>query len=169
MSTLSERLLALAARAATEDKAIRSLVNGNAADLAALSTSAKANLIAAINELKTAVDNVQAGVVDIIDDAATTSAVKTYSIDKIKVLIQAAKDELLGGAPSAALDTIAELATALTNDQSAVAAITTALTFRVRVDAAQTFTAEQQLQGCTNLGIGNPDADLVAAFNTALV
>lgn len=169
MTTLSDRLLALAARAATEDKAIRSLVNGNVADLSALSTTAKTTLVAALNELKAAVDSVQAGVVDLIDDAATTSLTKTYSIDKIKVLIQAAKDELLGGAPSAALDTIAELAAALADDQNAVTAITTALTYRVRVDAAQTFNNTQIAQAWSNIGLGDYAVDPVAAFEAALV
>jgi hypothetical protein len=38
---------------------------------------------------------------------------------------------------------------------------------RLRFDAAQTLTTAEQLQACTNLGIGNPDVDLVAAYNTA--
>lgn len=46
----------LATRTATEDKAIRTLVNGNAANLSALTTTAKSNLVAALNEIKAAVD-----------------------------------------------------------------------------------------------------------------
>ena len=38
---------------------------------------------------------------------------------------------------------------------------------RVRVDAAQTFTVVEQAQGCANLGIGDPDTDFVAVYNTA--
>ena len=38
---------------------------------------------------------------------------------------------------------------------------------RVRVDAPQTFTAAEQAQGCANLGIGNPDTDLLAVYIAA--
>ena len=37
----------------------------------------------------------------------------------------------------------------------------------VRFDAAQTLTPQEKLQACQNLGVGNPDADLVAAYNAA--
>lgn len=50
--SLATNVSNLATRVATEVKAIRTLVNGNAADLASLDTTAKANLVAAINELK---------------------------------------------------------------------------------------------------------------------
>lgn len=169
MATLESRLSDVVARIATESKALRTLLNGNVGDLSALATTNKTTMVIALNELKGLIDNVQAGVVDIIDDAASTGSDVTYSIDKIKVLIQAAKDELLGGAPSAALDTIAELAAALTSEGDAVAAITTALTFRVRFDAAQTLDATQKAQACSNIGIGDPDTNLVDIFNAALV
>jgi len=50
--SLSTNVSNLATRIATEVKAIRTLVNGNAADLSSLSTTEKSNLVAAINELK---------------------------------------------------------------------------------------------------------------------
>ena len=54
--SLSTNVSNLATRIATEVKAIRTLVNGNVADLSALDTTAKSNLVLAINELKTALD-----------------------------------------------------------------------------------------------------------------
>ena len=51
MATLQTRLQDLATRIATEVKALRTLINGNAADLTALTTTAKSNLVAAINEV----------------------------------------------------------------------------------------------------------------------
>ena len=45
--------------------------------------------------------------------------------------------------------------------------IATQMDNSVRVDAPQTFTAAEQAKGCTNLGIGNPDTDFVAAYNAA--
>lgn len=47
-------LQAFAARAAAESKALRTLINGNAASLSALTTTDKSNLVAAINEIKAA-------------------------------------------------------------------------------------------------------------------
>ena len=54
-------------------------------------------------------------------------------------------------------------------DTPAIASITTALAKRVAVDQVQTFTTEEKLQGCTNLGIGDPDSNLVSVFEAALV
>lgn len=52
MATLETRLRDLATAIGTSVKALRTLVNGNAADLSALTTTAKNNLVAAINEVR---------------------------------------------------------------------------------------------------------------------
>lgn len=49
--SLVSQILALTTRVAAEAKSIRTLVNGNNADLSALNTSNKSNLVAAINEV----------------------------------------------------------------------------------------------------------------------
>lgn len=51
--SLATNVTNLATRVATEMKSVRTLVNGNATDLSSLTTTAKANLVAALNELKT--------------------------------------------------------------------------------------------------------------------
>ena len=56
MSTLQARITDLATRMATECKSLRTLINKNASDLSALTTTQKGSLVAAINELKTAID-----------------------------------------------------------------------------------------------------------------
>jgi hypothetical protein len=66
----------LATRAGTEDKALRTLINGNAVDLSALSTTAKSNLVAAVNEVVAAV----AGASGIDDN--TTSTTTSWSSSK---------------------------------------------------------------------------------------
>lgn len=53
--SLSTNVSDLATRIGTEAKALRTLINGNAADLSALTTTAKTNLVAAINEVDAAV------------------------------------------------------------------------------------------------------------------
>jgi hypothetical protein len=175
MATLQARLTDLATRIAAEIKSVRTLLNGNVADLSALSTTDKSNLVAAVNELYGIAQaaSTAAAAAAVIDDAATDTT-HAWSAHKIALEIQAAKDALVNGA-STALDTLQELAAALGNDPNFANTILTALGKRVRVDAAQVFTAGEQLQARTNIGaqdaaaIGNPDTDLVAIFNAGLV
>lgn len=173
MATTETRLKDLAQAVGTQDKILKVLINGNAADLSSLTFGSKTNLMSALNELKTYADSIQAAAGAAIDDAATSSTTKTYSINKIKSLIDAALAGLIDGAPGL-LDTIKELATAIGNDPNFVTTITTALSKRVRFDAAQTLTAAEKVQVKANIDaygaaeLGNPDVDLVAVFNAAL-
>ena len=165
MSTLQVRITDLATRVATEIKSVKTLVNGNAADLSALTTTQKTSLVAAINELKNAVDNAGSSIT--ISDS-TSSTTQVWSSSKIASEIQAAKDALTNGA-AATLDTLSELASALGNDANFASTITTALGYRLRYDAAQTLTAAQKTQACANLGVGEPDTDFVSTFNSGLL
>lgn len=177
MATLAQRLQDAFTRVGTEAKALRTLVNGNAADLTALATTAKNNLVAALNEVLGIAQaaSTSAGNAAHINDAAT--AVGTvWSSQKVQDQITAAIQQIEGSATPAALDTLRELADAIGDDANFAATITAALGQRVRVDAVQAFTAGQKAQARANIGaditsadIGNPDADLVAAFNAALV
>lgn len=165
MSTLQARITDLATRMATECKSLRTLVNANGADLSALTTTQKASLVGAINELKTAIDNAGSSIT--ISDS-TSSTTKVWSSSKVAAEITAAKNALTNGA-AAALDTLSELAAALGNDANFASTVTTALGYRLRFDAAQTLTAGQKTQACVNLGIGEPDTDFVTTFNSGLV
>ncbi len=165
MSTLQVRITDLATRVATEIKSVKTLINGNAADLSALTTTQKTSLVAAVNELKTALDAL--GTPLTISDS-TSSTTQVWSSSKVSSEITAAKNALTNGA-TAALDTLYELAAALGNDANFASTITTALGYRLRFDAVQTLTTEQKTQACTNLGIGEPDTDFVTTFNSGLV
>ena len=165
MSTLVVRISDLATRMATECKSLRTLVNANGADLSALTTTQKASLVAAINELKTALDAL--GTPITISDS-TSSTTQVWSSSKVASEITAAKNALTSGA-AAALDTLSELAAALGNDANFASTITTALSYRLRFDAVQALTTEQKTQACANLGIGEPDTDFVTTFNIGLV
>jgi hypothetical protein len=162
--TLEQRLNAVFQAIAADYKQ----TNTNIGTLAGLSTTAKNSLVGAVNELYNLITN---GVG--IDDAATAGTTKTYSIDKIKAVVAQAKADLLGGVPSTAFDTLKEIADYIATDQTAGAGITTALGLRVRVDAAQSFTAPQMVQGRANIGalstveVGNTDADFVAVYVAA--
>lgn len=147
-------------------------------DTATLTTTAKTSLAAAINEVNAALSGID--LTGIINDLAAASVLdKTYSANKIASLIAAAIAGLVDSSP-ATLDTLNELATALGNDPNFVTTITTALGNRVRVDAAQTFTALEQAQARDNIGaasavqisdlnaaLGNTDHDFVADYMLA--
>lgn len=170
--SLVTQIANLATRIATETKAVRTLVNGNAADLSALTTTNKSNLVVALNELKAAIAAIAPGAA--IDDTIATSTTKTYSGKHISDLIAAALANLTNGAP-AALDQLNELAAALGNDSNFAATVTASLANRVRVDAVQGLTSVQKQQGRDNLDlysrveVGDPTTDFVATFNAGLV
>ena len=167
--TLEARLVALAQAVGGDVKALR-LSQG---DLTALTTTNKTSLVAAINELLALVgEGGSAG----IDDTAQAGGAVTWSVDKITSAITAArnalKDELVGGA-GAALDTLAELAAALGDNPNFATTIATEVANRVRYDAPQTLTLEQQVQARANIGaasaaaVGDTERDLVAVYTTA--
>ena len=169
--TLEQRLIALAQAMGADVKALLQAQGS----LSALSTTAKNNLVAAINELKTAMNTVTGGVT--INDAAGNGATTvTWSADKIHDTIEAAKlavkNDLTAGA-AAALDTLSELAAALNNDPAFATTIATQIANRVRFDAAQTLTQPQMAQARANIGaqsaaaIGDPDRNLVADYSAA--
>ena len=155
-------------------------------DLTTLTTTQKANLVSALNELKGEVSTLQGQIVsssNINDAGAPTSTTETYSIskilDSINTSIVAVKADILGSAP-AALDTLQELAEALSSNPSFATDIATAIGNRVRFDEAQTLTAAQQLRARQNIGaasqvefatlqtdLGNVNTDFLAVYNTA--
>lgn len=158
--SLETRISGLAVRAATEDKSLRTLINGNVVDLSALTTTAQGDLVAAINEVDAAV-----GSAAVINDASTGTT-EAWSASKIAAEISTAITNVINGAPGA-LDTLDELANALGDDANFATTITTALAARLRFDAAQTLSAAEQTQGQTNLSvvaasdIGDFDRDFV--------
>lgn len=160
--TLEARLVALAQAVGTDVKAL----TVNQGSLGSLNTTTKTSLVAAINELFTAIGGAGAA---IDDGAGNGSTLVTWSADKIFDSIEAAKtavkNDLVGGA-SAALDTLSELATALGNDPSFAATLATQIANRVRFDAVQTLTSPQQAQARSNIGAAA--ASDVSALTTGL-
>lgn len=167
--SLATNVTDLATRVGTEAKALRTLINGNVADLSALNTTAKSNLVAAINEIEAAV-SAASGIND-----ATTTTTSTWSSSKISTELSSAVGGLVDSAPGT-LDTLNELAAALGDDPAFATTVTTALANRVRFDAAQTLTAPQQAQARTNIGAASAaevgtvvDGAAVTAFEAGLV
>lgn len=138
--------------------------------LSGLTTTAKSNLVAAINEVKTIADAAAGGGVSIND--AATNTTQAWSSQKINDYVAAAVAALVNSAPGA-LDTLGELATELGNQSSAAAALTTAVGNRVRFDAAQSLTAPQMVQANANMGSlslvqsGDPETNLVTLYTAA--
>lgn len=171
MATMETRIRDLATRIGTQCKALGVLINGNVADLSALTTTAKNNLVAAINEVRALA---LAGGSSVINDGSTGTS-SAWSSSKTDSEITARVNAVLGAATPTTLDTLKEIASALGDDSNFAATMTAALGKRVRVDAAQTFTAPEKAQARSNIGaditsaeIGNPDTDFVAVFNTAV-
>lgn len=119
--SLATNVSNLATRVATELKSVRTLLNGNASDLSSLNTTAKTNLVAAINEIQAALGDSGAQ----IDDTGTSTST-VWSSSKTNTAIGAAVAAVVDAAP-AALDTLNELAAALGDDANYASTITTAL------------------------------------------
>ncbi len=174
--SLETRIVALAQAIGSDVKTL-TVAQGS---LSALSTVAKSNLVAAINEIVSAVGSAGA---QINDSASTGDTLVTWSADKITASIAAAKtavtNSLTDGA-AAALDTLNELAAALGNDPAFATTIAAQIANRVRFDAVQTLDTTQQAQARANIGaaaaadlttlttaMGDTARDLAAAYTTA--
>jgi capsid protein len=129
-------------------------VNSKIGNLASLTTTEKSNIVGALNELKTALNSAA-----IISDS-TSSTTSTWSSSKIQTQITSAITALINGADGAS-DTLKELADKIT-------ALAQADVGLLSFAQAQTLTAGQQLQGATNLGIGDPNHNYVTAIDAAL-
>lgn len=135
-------------------------------DPSQLTTTQKASLVVALNELKSGLSDLQAQV-----DAATniddskTALDTTWSSNKINAQIEAAVAGLVNGAPDA-LNTLKELADAMQGNADAIAALQDIAGGHVKFDAAQSLTAEQQAQARANISAASV-AELNAVKTTA--
>ena len=114
-------------------------------DLTTLDTTAKNNLVAAINEVNSAIASANS----IDDAAASNSTTKSYSANKIISLLDSLKTDILGGA-SASYDTLLEIQNILQSDDTAISGLLSAV-------AARALSSD----------IGDTDHDFVADYNAA--
>lgn len=145
-TTLSTQISALATQVGTDIKQILA----NVGNLSQLTTTQKASLVAAINELKASIQDIADSVGATINDEAITSD-QTWSGKKINDSITAAVNALVNGAPET-LDTLQELATAIETNQDAISALQTIAAGHVKYNEAQSLTTEQQQQARSNIG-----------------
>lgn len=133
-----------------------------------MQTSAKGDLVSALNEVAGNVAGAGASIND-----ATVSTGSVWSSQHTSDQISDAVNNLVNGAPGA-LDTLKEFADALGDDANFAATTTTALGNRLRVDAAQSLNSTQQAQGQSNLSvygksdIGDPTTDFTTVLSSAL-
>lgn len=139
--------------------------------LTALTTTDKTSIVAAINEVQAALGATNSTA--LIDDASTSATDKTLSVAEIGARLQTAIDNLLDGAPTA-LDTLNELAAAITANDGDIAGILTSIGNRVRFDAVQSLTTAQKTQARSNIDavgvadVGDTARDFTADFTGAL-
>ena len=187
--TIKANVEALATALGTDVGLMQALVNGGAADLSALTTTEKTNLVLAMNELKSRVDaagvawgqtetdgRIQAAKGSIsspaLDKWASTQDVVDHVAAREAVAISAATtaavNQITNGA-GAAYDTLIEIQNELQADDTVITGILAALENRLRFDASQTLTEAQQITVCTNAGVGDPTFDYAGAYQTAKV
>ena len=132
-------------------------------NLSNLSTTDKSNLVAAINETFTLASSASSA--SLIDDSSTSADTKTWSVARIKTEIAVSITNLINGADGAS-DTLKELADKIVALSQADAGLISAV-------SSQTFTSSQKLQARNNIDaygsveLGNPDTDLVALYTLA--
>jgi len=154
--SLATNVSNLATRIATEVKALRTLINGNGADLSALTTADKSNLVNAINEVMA-----NAGVK--IDDTGA-STTKVWSASKTNAEIDAAIAALVDSAPGA-LNTLNELAAALGDDQNFATNLATTIGTKADDSTVVKLTGDQTVAGIKTFSSAPvvPDAAFVIA------
>ena len=132
---------------------------------------------AALKALLPTATELATGLVELATTAEATTGtdtVRAVTPAGVKAAVTAAVNNLIDAAPGT-LDTLNELAAALGDDPNFVTTINTALGNRVRVDAAQTFTALQQQQGRDNIAaasaaaVGDTTTNYVTVFEAGLV
>lgn len=155
-TTLSAQISALATQIGSD---IKTLI-AHDGDLSALTTQQKASLVLALNELKAGLTTVEGKLGAQIDDSSSGTD-KTWSASKINSAITEAVNALINGAPDT-LDTIKEVADAITQNKDAIAAIQAIASGHVKFDGAQTLTSEQKTQARTNIdAAGTADVEAV--------
>ena len=164
----------LTTRIATETKALRTLINGNAANLSSLTTTEKASLVGAINELVTAISSIDvtAEIEGYISDT-TTSTNSLWSSSKISTEISNSVSSLVDGAPGL-LDTLNELAAALGDDANFATTVTGQIA--AKADAVHTHAIsdvtglQTALDGkASSTDVGDTTTNFVPTFESGLI
>lgn len=159
-TTLSGQVSALATQLGVDIKGLIS----NIGTLSSLTTTQKASLVVAINELKAGLTSLEGELASAVGiDDSTIATTTTWSSSKINTAIATAISDLVDGAPDL-LNTLKELADAIETNQDAIEALEAIAAGHVKYDAAQTLTDAQKSQARSNIGASS-SADLTALSN----
>lgn len=171
--SLETNLTDVFTRIGTEVKLLKTYISGTGTgDVSGLNTTAT-NLVAAINEVLAASPAGSLLATNNLSDVANTATALSNLGGLNQSEIDARVQLVVDSAP-AALDTLNELAAALGDDANFSATMTTALSNRVAVDAAQSFNTTQQQQARDNISvystteIGSVTTNFVTTFEGAL-
>lgn len=183
--SLQTRLNDLITSIGTDYKQLRTWITGSSSgNLTGLTTTAKTDLVAAVNEVNAKPSSLPPdsttavkGIVELatLAEVATgTDTVRAVTPEGVRQERVAVKAEILGAGVPAALDTLDELAAALSDDANFAATMTASLAARVRVDtAAQGLTTTEKTNARTNIDVyskgelGDPETDLAALYVAA--
>ena len=150
--TLIQRISDLITAIKTETRSIRTLISGtDSGDTSALATTST-NVVGAINEVRTLAQQVATAGATVDDTVINSTNVWSSNRTNSEIISQIAAS--LEG------EDISDLA-------AQVAANAAADNSLVSFGSAQTLTAAQITQVGNNIGIGEPDTDLVAIWNAA--
>lgn len=151
--SLAVQLQALVSRLGKEFQEINQYSTGTkTGSLASLNTTAKGNLIAAINEVDQAVKSLDASKL-VIDDSAP-SVDKSYSSSKVDALLSTLKADILGdGEIDSVLDTIKEIAAYAEQNRDLLTQLQDLSQHRVSTKAGQSLTSEQRTNVFANIGL----------------
>ncbi len=141
--TSSEQVAALAQIIGTDIAQLLAAIG----DLSALTTTEKASLVVALNELKASLSSID--LTKIINDNKTATNL-TWSSTQISKAISDAVAALVNGAPEA-MDTLKELADVIASNKDAIAALQTIAAGHVKYDAEQTLTTAQKTTARKNI------------------
>ena len=130
-------------------------------DILNLTTASKIDLVHALNGIREEVAVVSAEIPIIKDSESSSNAL--YSSVKIVALIDALKQSIIAEAPEAT-DTLKEIYDLLAANGAELNDLTTKIGEKVRYDAAQALTAEQQVQASVNIGAGDILKDFEATY-----
>lgn len=195
MATLNENLKNFAVALGNDYKMLKSSISttdNKIGDLTALKTTNKSNIISALNEVKASIVDVQGGAIteEAVDMKLTTKQDKlvpgsgitigadgktiSASVDLSALATSASVDDKIKTAVSnlidgadATLDTFKEVQDLIRQDETVAAALAETVGNKVDYSTVQTLTTAQKLQACQNIGIGDPDINLVSIYNTA--
>ena len=124
--------------------------------LANLNTIDKNSLVSALNELVASIASVAASAGAQIDDAVTapdsvwSSQKAANELAAVQAAAAQAVADLIDGAPEAA-NTLIELNNLINSNEGVITTLVNGQAKRVAVDAAQSFTPEEQAQARTNI------------------